>query len=137
MLLKRDTDVALRVLFCLKQNCERNDAEGSRGLTLAEIAKRTGVPKLTAGRICDCLLARGMIHQSLEQNQSEKIYYSTKELGSFSLLDVVKATERTVQIFGLFDRNSNMYKHCRDRIMDTQKIIENLLSKTTLDSFFE
>ena len=137
MLLKRDTDVALRILFCLKQNCEKKDTGETSGLTLTQISIQTGVPKLTAGRICDRLMVKGMIYLSREQEQSEKAYYSTEELGAFSLLDVVEATERTGKIFDVFDRSSTMYKHCKERIMKTQKRTEDVLSKTTLNSFFE
>ena len=77
MQLKRDTDFALRILFCLKQNHDKKDAEGPEGLTLTEIAKQTGVPKLAAGRICDCLQARGMIRLSGDREYTEKEYSSS------------------------------------------------------------
>ena len=136
MQLKRDTDFALRILFCLKQNHDKKDAEGPGGLTLTEIAKRAGVPKLAAGRICDCLQARGMIRLSGGQEHTEKAYFSAEELLTFSLLDIVEAVEGTGQLFAVFSRNSSMYRSCGDQIMKAQQRAEDVLAKTTLDILF-
>lgn len=136
MQLKRDTDFALRILFCIKQNQDKKDAESPGGLTLTEIAKQTGVPKLAAGRICDRLQVKGMIRLSGEQEHMEKTYSSTEELLTFSLLDIIEAVEGTGQLFAVFNRNSSMYRSCRGQIMKAQKRAENALAKTTLDILF-
>ena len=51
MQLKRDTDYAVRILYCLNQNHVAGDSAARKGLALSDIAMQTGTPKVVAGRI--------------------------------------------------------------------------------------
>jgi len=135
MQLKRDTDFALRMLFCLKQHRDNTEIDESNGLTLTEIAAQTGVPRIVAKRICECLQAKKVLFVSYNQEDDEKTFYSAGDLSAFSLLDVIEAVEGTGRLFAAFSRSSSMYKNCKDQILKIQKKTENILSKTSLDSF--
>ena len=61
MQLKRDTDYAIRILYCLRQNGDVGHTGERKGMTLSEIAMQTGTPKLVAGRVCESLKKTGLI----------------------------------------------------------------------------
>ncbi|MBQ8975461.1 MAG: Rrf2 family transcriptional regulator [Oscillospiraceae bacterium] len=135
MQLRRDTDYAVRILFCIKEDYDRRKRKGS-GLTLSEIAAHVGIPKLVAGRLCERLSAGGIIKSKMEQESEEKIYYTTDGLSSKSLLDVIEVMEETGKIFAVFDKRSSMYKSCEDSLQQVQSSLENVLKGTALKELF-
>lgn len=137
MQLKRDTDFAIRILFCLNLNHAADHPAIRKGVTISEIAVQTGTPKLVAGRVCESLKEKGMIYLIDEPFATEKAYYSTEELLNYSLLDVIEAVEGTGEIFAVFDKRSEAYKKCEEQILKIQKKTERLLAKATLGSLFE
>lgn len=137
MQLKRDTDYAIRILFCLKETIVSELSESQTGLTLSEIAANTGLARTTAGRICDSLVENGLIHVSGNDGSGEVTYYADQKMLKHSLLDVIEATESTGNIFAVFDRKSLMYKNCRKELERMQKKCEKVLSSTTLEKFLD
>ena len=137
MQLKRETDFAVRILFCLNK-C-RIKSSGSRKtlLTLTEIASQTGVPKTVAGRICDYLIQKGIIESYVISEKQEKGYCPTDEFLDFSLLDVIDAVEGTAQLFSVFDKGSPAYKCCEAQIQGVHKAIEKTLTDLTLRFLFQ
>ena len=137
MQLKRDTDYAVRILYCLNQNYAIDNSGEKKGVTLSEIAMQTGTPKLVAGRVCDSLKEKGIIFSISEQDTAEKSFSSNKTLLSFSLLDVIEAVEGTCQLFAVFDKRFAGYRTYEDHIKKIQKQTERVLAKATLSSLFE
>ena len=137
MQLKRDTDVAIRILYCLNQNRESQSAGETNGLTLAALAAQTGVPKTVVGRICEYLYRDGMIRLSPEMENGEKTYFAGEELLSVSLLKVVTAVEGTVQLFAVFDQTSAAYKRGQTQIKTVQEKVERVLSETRMGQLLE
>ena len=72
MQLKRDTDYAVRILYCLNQNYATDNSGEKKGVTLSEIAMQTGTPKLVAGRVCDSLKEKGIIFSISEQDTARE-----------------------------------------------------------------
>jgi|GEM_PF-1315329 len=137
MQLKRDTDYAVRILYCLHQNHVADKSAVRKGVTISEIAMQTGTPKPVAGRICESLKEKGMIYLTDEQPATEKAYYSTEELLKYSLLDVIEAVEGTGEIFAVFDKRSEAYKSCEGWLLRVQMKTEGVLAKATFESLFE
>ena len=113
MQLKRDTDYAIRILYCLRQNGDVGHTGERKGMTLSEIAMQTGTPKLVAGRVCESLKEKGMI-AAAGQDRAERSYCSTETQSEYSLLDVIEAVEGTCQLFAVFDKRFAGYKSFYD-----------------------
>ena len=137
MQLKRDTDYALRILYCLKLNNDDRGADTTHGMTLTEIAAQTGTPKIVAGRVCENLKENGMIQMISEQEAAERVYASDGTLLNTTLLDVIEAVEGTGQLFAVFDKRSAVYKNCEMQIQNVQKRTDKVLARATLGKLFE
>ena len=137
MQLKRDTDYAVRILYCLYLRHTDDDSNVKNGLTLSEIAMQARVPKAVAGRICEYMAEKGFIFLVDDQTAVEKTYYSTEKLLSYSLRDIIKAVEGTVEIFAVFDQRTEMYKKCGDQLLKIQEKTEGLLTRATLETLFD
>ena len=131
MQLKRDTDYAFRVLYCLNERYKATRGRARRGLTLTEIASRAGIPKTAAERVCSGLYEKGLINLSVGKNH----YYSAaNHLLNYSLLDVIEAVENTGKIFAVFDRITPMYKSCGEQINLAQEKCEQMLASISVGS---
>ena len=137
MQLKKDTDIALRILYCLYQNNSGNDLGTARGLTLLEIATQTETPLIVIRRVCESLKARGIITLLSEFDSEEISYCASKELLEHSMLDVVEAIEGNCQIFAVFDQRSLLYRDCAKQIQKIQNKTETLLNNAKLGSIFK
>ena len=137
MQLKRETDFAIRILYCLYRNCADREFGNRLGLTLTEIAAQTKVPKTIAGRICEYLLDKKMIHFVPWEEYSEKSFHATSALLAFSLKDVVEAVEGHGRLFAIFDKNSNAFAACRDQLLMVEEKVDEVLEETTLGMLFE
>ncbi|MBR2666575.1 MAG: Rrf2 family transcriptional regulator [Oscillospiraceae bacterium] len=133
MQLKRDTDYAIRILFCLKETIETDPEREQKKIALSEIAAQARIPKTTALRICGYLSEKGMIHLIREGEDGENEYYAAPLLLERSLLDVIEAVEGTGRIFAVFDRKSHMYRKCGKGIEKLQRKHERLLSSASLE----
>ena len=136
MQLKRDTDYAIRILYCLRQNGDVGHTGERKGMTLSEIAMQTGTPKLVAGRVCESLKKKGMI-AAAGQDRAERSYCSTETQSEYSLLDVIEAVEGTCQLFTVFDKRLAGYKSFENQIRKIQKQTEGVLAGATLGVLFE
>lgn len=136
MQLKRDTDYAIRILYCLRQNGDVGHTGERKGMTLSEIAMQTGTPKLVAGRVCESLKEKGMI-AAAGQDRAERSYCSTETQSEYSLLDVIEAVEGTCQLFAVFDKRFAGYKSSENQIQKIQKQTEGVLAGATLGVLFE
>lgn len=136
MQLKRDTEYAVRILYSLCQNRDNEKLTETKGETLIEISTQTGIPKTVAGRVCDNLVVKGIICRSDDPYETNKVYYSSKELSGYSLLDVIEAVEGTGKLFEVFDKRSEVYKNCEEQFLEIQKKTELLLTKATLYNLF-
>lgn len=136
MQLKRDTDYAIRILYCLRQNGDVGHTGERKGMTLSEIAMQTGTPKLVAGRVCESLKKKGMI-AAAGQDRAERSYCSTETQSEYSLLDVIEAVEGTCQLFSVFDKRFAGYKSFENQIRKIQKQTEGVLAGATLGVLFE
>lgn len=137
MQLKRDTDFALRIIFCLKQEAEQKRASQRSGLTLSEIASRTEVPKITAGRICDALEEGGLIAVLQTKDNAEKAYVFGDKLWRFSLLEVIEALESTGQLFSVFDQRSLMYQNCKESFSEVQEKVAAILKESSMERLLD
>lgn len=137
MQLKRDTDYAVRILYCLNQTEDTAVSTAAKGLSLSEIAMRTGMPKVVAGRVCESLKDKGVVSLTSDPEAVEKVYCSSKDLLNYSLLDVIEAVEGNCQLFAVFDKRSIGYKNCEEQLQKVQKRTERVLAKATLSSLFD
>jgi len=94
MQLKRDTEYALRVLFCVGRQTPEGGA--ARGLTLGEISAAAGVPRVSADRIC-AALERAALLESRRGAAGEQVYAPGQDFARRSLLDVMRVTEHGAQ----------------------------------------
>ena len=134
MQLKRETDYALRVLFCLKETILM-DAEGpQKSLSVSQIATHIGGMRTTTQRICERLAQAELIRTSSADDRGEKTYYATPDMLTRSMLDVVEAIEGTGKVFAVFDRRSLLYKTCGKKLDRVQKKYERYLASTPLTS---
>ena len=136
MQLKRDTDFAIRILYCLKQKSKATDPSGAGGLTLNEIAAQTGAPKTAVGRLCEKLEEKGIIDLCCEPKAPEKAYCAGPHLLDQSFLSVINAVEGTGELFAVFDKRTAAYSCSETQIQRIQKSIEKILTETTLRRLF-
>jgi len=137
MQLKRDTDYAVRILYYLNMNSYIDNHGKKKGVSLSELAKQTGTPKLIAERVCDSLKEKGIIVATGRREASKRLYYSTAASLGSSLLDIIEAVEGSCQLFAVFDKSFAGYKSLEDQIQRIQKGTEKILSEATLGSLFE
>jgi len=132
MQLKRDTDYAFRILFCLKETLLSDGEERQKSLPVSQIASRIGVMRVTTGRVCEQLVQAGLILVFAADDAGEKSYAAAAAMLTSSVLDVVEAIEGTGKLFAVFDRRSLLYKSCGKRLDRLQKKQERFLFSTPL-----
>ncbi|MBR6407848.1 MAG: Rrf2 family transcriptional regulator [Clostridia bacterium] len=132
MQLKRDTDYALRILYCIGKNFSIKGVVHC-GLTLPEICMQSGVPKLAANRLCEKLLKKGIIRS--RKRRSETIYYPSGQFKNQSLLGIIETTENTAQLFAVFDKKNGLFRRYGEKLETIQDEIEEVLSNATLKFF--
>lgn len=137
MQLKRDTDYALRILFCLKDTLISDTHTRQKSIPLTKLSSEIKVPKITTKRICDSLVEKGLIHVHAESGIGGRTYYVTHFMLKHSLLDVVEAVEHTGKIFAVFDKSSYLYKQCENALERAQGEYEKLLADTLLEQLLE
>ena len=138
MQLKRDTDYALRVLFCIQDNQEIG--RQAKGMRPSELSSRSGVPKLAIRRICEQLsdgdiLQYRVVSAVRGKAKEERAYYSRDGFAGITLLDVVETMEGTGKIFSVFDQQSPMYGKCEEQILAVQDKAEQTLRSVSLKTF--
>jgi len=133
MQLKRDTDYAIRVLFCLKDTIVSEGGKRQISFTLSEIASNIGLMRPTTRRICDLLTERGLIRRSDTGAAGEIAYYAERSMLRHSLLDVIEAVESTGNILAVFDRKTHMYRNCKTELGRVRKRCERILSSALLE----
>ena len=136
MQLKRDTDFAMRTLYCLNQNNDTTDPDKPAGLSLSEISMQTGVPRPTLVRLCEKLEAYEIIHSLPEENNTDPIYYSGSALLNVSLLDVIVVIEGSGEIFSVFDHRSVVYSDCGCQLQRVQNSVEKILNNASMKILF-
>lgn len=137
MQLKRDTDYALRVMHCLKTAGESDAQSDRQRLTLSEIALRTSIPRIMAGRICSRLHAKGMIALCCDREGGELVYHMESGPLQYTLLDVVNIMEGTSRLFAVFDPRTSMYRGCENVLNEVQNEFEKLMVAISLEKLFE
>ncbi len=137
MQFKRETDFAVRILYCLYRNYEEREFSKPLGLTLSEIATQTKVPKTIAGRLCEYLLNSKMIHLVPWDECSERSFHTTSSLLGFSLKDVIEAVEGNSRIFSIFDKSSVVFEACGDRLKMIEEEVDSVLTEMTFERLFD
>ncbi len=101
MQLKRDTDYALRLLLCVAKYSEKN------GISVSDLSRYASVPRATAHRLCSKLTDAELLKEIKEDTRS---FYSVRDdIMNKTLLDVVLATEETVDMFAVFDHSTEVF----------------------------
>lgn len=134
MQLKRDTDYALRILYCLYIDSSFEDPY-NLGLSIQEIARKTGLQTYIIKRLCELLEPPGFIICSA--NNGFPRLFASKELCNRSLFDVVEAVEGGANLFAVFFPSSLMYKQCHVNFQKTEKKFITLLKRTLLSDLFK
>lgn len=137
MQLKRDTELALRILYCLQNRSDGGERNARRKPGLAEISIQTMIPKVTARRICTRLCDSGMIGVFRESERREAAFYLKPVFFRSSLLDVIRAMENTGRIFAVFDRESPMYLVCGTKMEKAEREVEAQLAEVSLESLLK
>ncbi len=129
MQLKRDTEYALRILFCLGE--QRLTRRRVIGLTAQQISARSGVPKVGTDRICRLLEKSGLIRCRTNRS-GDTVFLARPSFAKSSLLDVIQITEPGTQMFAVFDRSSPFYTAAAPQLQRLQEAGERLLTEITL-----
>lgn len=135
MQLKRDTEYALRILYCIGAQCPEKDAV-QRGLTVGEICARSGVPKLGVRRLCAILTGAQFLVCRTREN-GDVFYLPGQDLRQTSLLQVVRITEPGTQLFAVFEKGSAFYKSTAIALQTCQTEVEKILSGVTIGSLLQ
>jgi len=134
MQLKRDTEYALRILYSVAGSSkEKRPRPG--GLTLSEISALSGVPRVGIDRICGRLRAAALL-ECRKTESGEIVYMPAPDLLQKTLLDIVNVTEKGVQLFAVFDKDSAFYAANGTRLQKLQSGAERQMS-LQLREFFE
>lgn len=133
MQLKRDTDYALRILYCLSTNPSYENSFNS-GLTISEIARRTNLQKLIVKRLCDLLEPLGFINISV--TETYPLFSASEGLGSHSLLDVIEGVEGRTTLFAVFSHDSLLFEQCRKKLQRTEAKFQSSLKRILLSDLF-
>ena len=132
MQLKRDTDYALRILFCLREKQAEDISRRTAGWTLPEMAATIGAPKLAVSRVCEKLSKAGLIRFCPAPERGGKKCLFPADLAGRSLLEVTRAVEDTGDIFAVFDAGTPMYQHCEGRLKEAQEQVKEALEGISL-----
>jgi len=135
MQLKRDTDYALRILLYIGEQWPYRDASGD-GFSVSEISSQTGIPKISANRICGYLEIKDTL-SSRKTDDNDALYYPGPAFYRKSLLDVLEATEQGANLFAVFDKKSGLYKKQNRQLKKIQNEVEHVLSSTTIEDFLK
>ena len=135
MQLKRDTEYALRILFCFETELMEKQT-GADGLSIGEIGTRSGVPRVGADRVCGYLEEAGLIASS-SKGSGETVYQPKTDLRDTSLLDVLRLTEPSSQLFAVFDKSSFFYKIAEPQLQEVQTAAEKIMSELTIGRIAE
>ena len=131
MQLKRDTDYALRILFHIGEQCSAKE-EVPSGLSLLDISSRTGIPRISAQRICGYFVASKAL-LSARTKDNETRYYPGPRFYRQSLLSIIETIERSADLFAVFEKNSHFYKLRGQRLQAAQQAVEQTLDDITLE----
>ncbi len=119
MQLKRDTDYALRLILSTAEYA------GENGISLPEMCKQATVPRTIASRLCPKLVGAELLKERCISKQP--VYFLGDDVHGKTLLDVVLATEETVDMFAVFDHCTELYTSVKDEFESTeQKLIKSL-----------
>lgn len=135
MQLKRDTDYALRILSCIGSR-DGGGMAMPEGLSLRSISSLTGVPKLSANRVC-----RNLEHKKILFSENaaggELIYRPTEGFYERTMRDIIDATEGSFKLLAVFDKKTTLYRKHRTRLEKMQEEVESVLQKITLKDLSE
>ncbi len=134
MQLKRDTDYALRILFCIGEN-RAADPKAEKGLGVPALHTQTDVPRISLKRLCDRLVEKKIL-LSQKTAGGESRYFPGRDLSQLSLLEVIRAVEGSAPLFAVFDKKSRFYVQNAQQIEALQAAAEEPLSQWTLGDFF-
>lgn len=109
MQLKRDTEYALRLLFCAMQSMKQQD----KGLSSMELSRKAGVPITIGNRLCQTLEEAHLINV-MESSDGRRKYIFKNNTKKKTIYDVILAVEGSVEIFAVFDPSSPLYAHGKD-----------------------
>lgn len=126
MNLKRETDYSIRIIYCLLQG------EESEKLNTNKICKKTNIPWRIVERVCDTLYNGGIISRDFGKDK-KCVYYLTEKNREKSLFDIVLAIESQADIFAVFDKNSEMFRHCGKYLQKNSRKMEDCLKEMTID----
>lgn len=135
MQLKRDTDYAIRMLYCIGQEYFDED-KTLWGTTITNLSRQSGVPKEIVRRICKRLEKAGFI-ECVSTEKKELAYIPTEGYQNQTLFNVIEAVEDTGQLFAVFGKNYQPYKTYGPKLETAQKKIEKILQGTKLGTLFE
>jgi len=130
MQLRRDTEYALRILYCMVGR-GGDKTSPSAGLTLGRLSALSGVPKAAADRMCGRLKDAAFI-VSRDGKGGETLYFPASGLRRRSLLDVLKMTEGGVQLCGVFDKTGGFYKEVGPQLQSVQTEMKKILAAATM-----
>lgn len=130
MQLKRDTDYALRILFCLTKQYGGKKEK----LTIQELCQNTRIPKTIVFRLC-CKLEEANLLKTTDTAEGYTSYSIESETLNKTVWDVIQATEGNCNIFAIFDRSTELFCHCKDSFEDTNRLLTEALKCMTLKEF--
>ena len=135
MQLRKDTDFAIRILYCVGQN-PSDDKIRNKGKTVTTISRQSGVPRTVAERICRKLEAARLI-VNISDEGKECRYTPVNDYQGKTVLAVVEAVEGTGEIFAVFGKNTPLYEQYGPKLTMLQMSVERVLQNMTLGTLFE
>lgn len=134
MQFKRDTDYALRIVFCVANYADRADSAPA-GLSLSEIGQETRLAKLSAARVCG-YLAEGGILVPNRAAEPEKRFLPAEDFWQKSLLDIVVATEGNAELFSVFDKHSPMFQGSAKAFRQMEQRVRAEMARLTVEKLW-
>ena len=129
MQLKRDTDHALRIVAFVDKACGQTGEK--QAILLSEICAKTKVPRTAARRLCRDLVDCRILTQYTEKTGGT-LYAPGTACESSTLLDVVRAVEKTDSLFAVFDHTTPLFQSKKNIFAQIDRKVKNALSEVTL-----
>ena len=131
MQLKRDTDYAMRIIMRLAQQ-DAIPGKLTAPVSLLEICRETGVPRTSAARICNRMVDAGMLQSATSGSPTTQAYISLCDPNAITAKDVICLTEGRLDLFAVFDKNTELYRRFGEVFDDAARRIDEALSDVTV-----
>ena len=125
MQLRRDTDYACRIAFCVAQRVRRESRQPY--VSILELCRETGIPRRSTERICGELL-NGQILEKMP-SEEETLLMPGSRWETASLLDLIRVTEKSADLFAVFDKRQKAFRENERLFGAANSEVQRILSR--------